>query len=173
MTFSVRLDFVFFLLFASILFILFYDFFFSVFFGASVFVYVFYGCWKHCLFVIFSAYTWSVIVANKREGSLTWSWMLHDSCLFFEISIQFHLYSDLPKTFHFHIEFCVHLVTCLTRSSSLFFLVCFISLPASFPLYLCNKFQYWTRSQTRIKHKFSKILDYYFICMPYSLPSTC
>lgn len=164
---------IFFLLFASILFILFYDFFFLVFFGASMFVYVFYGCWKHCLFVIFSAYTWSVIVANKREGShllLNVAWFVSIFRNFDSISSVFRF----TRTFHFHIEFRVHLVTCLTRSSSLFFFWCasFLFLLHSL-IYLCNKFQYWTRSQTRIKHKFSKILDYYFICMPYSLPSTC
>lgn len=89
----------FFLLFASILFILFYDFFFSVFFGASVFVYVFYGCWKHCLFVIFSAYTWSVIVANKREGShlvLNVAWFVSIFRNFDSISSVFRFTQNIP-----------------------------------------------------------------------------
>lgn len=154
---------------------LFYLFFFSC-------VFVFYECWCHCLFVIFLAYTWSVIVAenveeeekNDDDDERRVSFALQCCMIrvyFSKFRFNF-IYIQIHQIFRFLIEFCVHFVTCLTRSWVFFpSLFCFASAIFlsifTFNLNLKLKAKLSNQAQTL---EFP-MLDYYFIRIPYSVPS--
>lgn len=159
------------LLFASIRFILFIFFRVCLYFTSAYAI----ACLSFSL-----AYTWSVIVAEnveeekkrRREKGLICSSMLHDSCLFFEISIQFHLYSDSPNIPFPHWILCA-LCDVLDSILGYFFLFLFRQRYLSLDLYIQS--QPKNKSQTLESSSNSRIPDARLLFHSYSIFSaiTC